>query len=314
MPNSESGMVLIQLEFKVNRCPESDGQSYPCLLAAPPFLAVGSGLLYSIGLTTSSAKLAGYQVILGASTGLGMQNSIVTIQVEFKDEPKLLAQAQSVGSFFQFLGGMVGLSVAEAVFSSELTRFLVHHAPDTSNTEGDQSSGGWVIEAGEGAHIKVVAAFTALEPSNEENDHLILVLPTVLVCADEHRYHEVLHRDLSNRTAQAKENSDVSCPVPSTNTVTKQQADARHCTLQKQDGAADPLITASVASSPLRHVPHIVGHRGANSYQSGCQHYKRMTYKTRAATDTMHNGIGITTPDPERGELRMREEDEGGSL
>ncbi|KAJ7266361.1 major facilitator superfamily-domain-containing protein, partial [Mycena haematopus] len=106
------------------------GYYYPILLAAPPFLAVGSGLLYSIGLTTSGAKLAGFQIILGASTGLGMQNSIVAVQVEFKDEPKLLAQAQSVGSFFQFLGGMVGLSVAEAVFSSELTRFLARYAPD----------------------------------------------------------------------------------------------------------------------------------------------------------------------------------------
>ncbi|KAJ7234023.1 major facilitator superfamily domain-containing protein [Mycena haematopus] len=106
------------------------GYYYPFLLAAPPFLAVGSGLLYSIGLTTSGAKLAGFQAILGASTGFGMQNSIVAVQVEFKDESKLLAQAQSVGTFFQFLGGMVGLSVAEAVFSSELTRFLARYAPD----------------------------------------------------------------------------------------------------------------------------------------------------------------------------------------
>ncbi|KAF8206066.1 transporter [Mycena galopus ATCC 62051] len=106
------------------------GYYYPFLVAAPPFLAVGSGLLYSIDLTTSGGKLAGFQIILGASTGLGMQNSIVAIQVEFKDEPKLLAQAQSVASFFQFLGGMIGLSVAEAVFSTELTKFLVRYAPD----------------------------------------------------------------------------------------------------------------------------------------------------------------------------------------
>ncbi|KAJ6480340.1 hypothetical protein C8R45DRAFT_351758 [Mycena sanguinolenta] len=35
----------------------------------------------------------------------------------------------------------------------------------------------------------------------------------------------------------------------------KQQADARHCTLQKQDGAADRLIIAGVASSPPRFAP-----------------------------------------------------------
>jgi len=105
------------------------GYYWPFLITAPPFLAVGSGLLYTISQTTSSAKLAGFQILVGASTGFGMQNSIVAIQVEFKDQPKLFAQAQSVASFFQFLGGMIGLSVAEAVFASELTRFLARYAP-----------------------------------------------------------------------------------------------------------------------------------------------------------------------------------------
>ncbi|KAJ6526830.1 major facilitator superfamily domain-containing protein [Mycena capillaripes] len=106
------------------------GYYYPFLIAAPLFLAVGSGLLYSINLATSASKLIGFQILAGASTGVGMQNSIVAIQVEFKDEPKVFAQAQSVMSFAQFLGGMIGLSVAEAVFASELTRFLAHYAPD----------------------------------------------------------------------------------------------------------------------------------------------------------------------------------------
>ncbi|KAJ7674012.1 ABC transporter [Mycena polygramma] len=106
------------------------GYYYPFLVAAPFFLGVGSGLLYTTGLTTSAAKLVGFQILVGASTGFGMQNSIVAIQVEFKDEPKLFAQAQSVASFGQFLGGMIGLSVAEAVFSSSLTRLLARYAPD----------------------------------------------------------------------------------------------------------------------------------------------------------------------------------------
>ncbi|KAJ6546613.1 hypothetical protein B0H10DRAFT_1969548 [Mycena sp. CBHHK59/15] len=91
----------------------------------------------------------------GYRTGLGMQNAIVAIQspltirenrVEFKDEPKLIGQAQSVASFgqvaasvpdqllylihHQFLGGMMGLSVAEPVFASMLTKYLVRYAPD----------------------------------------------------------------------------------------------------------------------------------------------------------------------------------------
>ncbi|KAF7378120.1 Major facilitator transporter-like protein [Mycena sanguinolenta] len=127
LPMLVSGIVLMIASGALT---SKFGYYYPWLLAAPVFLVVGSGLFYSITLTTSSAKLAGFQVILGASTGLGLQNSLVAVQVEFKDEPKLLAQSQSVASFFQFLGGMVGLSVAEAVFASELTRFLARYAPD----------------------------------------------------------------------------------------------------------------------------------------------------------------------------------------
>ncbi|KAJ7150499.1 ABC transporter [Mycena crocata] len=106
------------------------GYYYPFLLGAPLFLAVGSGLFYSVGLSTSSATLVGFQILVGIGTGMGMQNSVVAIQVEFKDEPKLLGQAQSLASFGQFLGGMMGLSVAEPVFASELTHFLARYAPD----------------------------------------------------------------------------------------------------------------------------------------------------------------------------------------
>ncbi|KAF7372555.1 Major facilitator transporter-like protein [Mycena venus] len=106
------------------------GYYYPFLVAAPFFLAVGSGMLYSIGLNTPKAHLIGFQVLAGIGTGLGLQNPIIAMQVEFEDEPKLLAQAQSVASFGQFLGGMMGLSVAEPVFASELMKFLVRYAPD----------------------------------------------------------------------------------------------------------------------------------------------------------------------------------------
>lgn len=54
--------------------------SYPFLVGAPVFLAVGSGLLYAISVSTSSAQLAGYQILAGIGTGIGMQNVVVAIQ------------------------------------------------------------------------------------------------------------------------------------------------------------------------------------------------------------------------------------------
>ncbi|KAJ7738153.1 ABC transporter [Mycena metata] len=106
------------------------GYYYPFLIISAVFLAISSGLFYTVNLSTSGAMLAGFQILLGVSNGFGMQNSVTAIQVEFHGQPKLLAQAQSVASFGQFLGGMVGLSVAEPVFATELTKFLTRYAPD----------------------------------------------------------------------------------------------------------------------------------------------------------------------------------------
>ncbi|KAK7055724.1 major facilitator transporter-like protein [Favolaschia claudopus] len=106
------------------------GYVWPFLLAAPIFLGIGSGLLYSVETTTSEAKLVGYQILAGVGTGLGLQNSLLVLQIEFKDEPRLIGQAMSMGSFAQFLGGTLGLGVAEPVFSSQLSKYLKKYAPD----------------------------------------------------------------------------------------------------------------------------------------------------------------------------------------
>ncbi|KAJ7247006.1 MFS general substrate transporter [Mycena rebaudengoi] len=106
------------------------GYYYPFLVASPIVLAIGSGLMYSISTSTSNATLIGFQILVGMGVGLGMQNALVAIQVEFKDHPTLLAQAQSVTSFGQFLGGMVGVGVGEPVFAFGLTKYLARYAPD----------------------------------------------------------------------------------------------------------------------------------------------------------------------------------------
>ncbi|KAJ7472597.1 ABC transporter [Mycena latifolia] len=106
------------------------GYYWPFLVGAPVFLAVGSGLLYTLNTSTSSSKIIGFQILAGIGTGMGMQNSLLAIQVEFKDAPRLLGQATSMGSFAQFFGGTIGLGVAEPVFSSMLGKNLLKYAPD----------------------------------------------------------------------------------------------------------------------------------------------------------------------------------------
>ncbi|KAF8198798.1 transporter [Mycena galopus ATCC 62051] len=106
------------------------GYYWPFLVVAPCFLAVGSGLLYTLTPASTSASIIGFQILAGVGTGLGMQNSLLAIQVEFRAEPRLLGQATSMGSFAQFLGGTLGLGVAEPVFSSMLAKYLTQYAPD----------------------------------------------------------------------------------------------------------------------------------------------------------------------------------------
>jgi len=105
------------------------GYYYPFLVAGPFFLAVGSGLLFTLSVTTSSAKIIGYQILAGIGTGMGMQNALLAMQVEFKETPRLIGQATSMASFGQFFGGTLALGLAEPVFSSMLSKYLLIYAP-----------------------------------------------------------------------------------------------------------------------------------------------------------------------------------------
>ncbi|KAJ7081783.1 transporter [Mycena belliarum] len=106
------------------------GYYWHFLVGAPVFLAIGSGLLYTINAGISPAKIIGFQILAGVGVGMGMQNVLLAMQVEFRDAPRLIGQATSMGTFAQFLGGTIGLGVAEPVFASMLTKYLVRYAPE----------------------------------------------------------------------------------------------------------------------------------------------------------------------------------------
>nr|GAT46952.1 major facilitator superfamily protein [Mycena chlorophos] len=106
------------------------GYYYPFLLLSPILIAIGSGLLYTVTTSTNEAHLVGYQILIGVGTGMAMQNAMIVLQVEFKSTPRLLAQSMSLASFAQFLGGTLGLGIAEPVFSSTLTTAFARYAPN----------------------------------------------------------------------------------------------------------------------------------------------------------------------------------------
>ncbi|KAF7328388.1 Major facilitator transporter-like protein [Mycena venus] len=106
------------------------GHIWPFLFVAPFFLAIGSGLLYTLNASSSSAEMIGFQILAGVGTGMGMQNSLLAIQFELRDTPRLIGQATSMATFAQFLGGTLGLGVAEPVFASGLEKYLLKYAPE----------------------------------------------------------------------------------------------------------------------------------------------------------------------------------------
>jgi len=117
----------------------SRGTYWPVLVAAPLFLALGSGLLYTLDATTSSAKIIGFQVLVGIGVGLGMQTPLSAIQAQFLSEPGLMSRASSMCIFGQFLGGTVGLGIAEPIFSSKLSKYLLEYAPTAPTTIIEES-------------------------------------------------------------------------------------------------------------------------------------------------------------------------------
>ncbi|KAJ7841312.1 MFS general substrate transporter [Mycena olivaceomarginata] len=96
------------------------GYLWPFLLVGPFFLAIGSGVLYTLNTSSSSAKIILCEILVGIGTGMGMQNSLLAIQVERPPWP----------TFAQFLGSTLGLGVGEPVFASELGKFLRQYSPE----------------------------------------------------------------------------------------------------------------------------------------------------------------------------------------
>ncbi|GAA5957324.1 hypothetical protein JCM21900_000808 [Sporobolomyces salmonicolor] len=105
------------------------GRYWPFLIIGPIPGAIGAGLLYTVSPTTSDAKVIGYQILCGVGVGTTMQNGLFAMQAEFRDNPRLVAQATGLASFAQFLGGTISLAIGQASLSTQLTKNFAIYAP-----------------------------------------------------------------------------------------------------------------------------------------------------------------------------------------
>ena len=104
------------------------GHYWPFLVFGPLVAAPAGCLLFTTDVNTSNAKLIGYQILLGTGCGLAFQNTIISIQAEYADEPETIPQATSLMMFLRLVGGTVGIAILGTVFGTKLTSNLAQYA------------------------------------------------------------------------------------------------------------------------------------------------------------------------------------------
>jgi len=107
------------------------GRYWPFLTFCPLVSAVASGLLYGLNDEhVSSARLIGFQILLGFGVGGALQNVVIAIQAEWAHDEKMIPQATSLVTFTQLGGGIIGIAIAGAVFANKLSSGLLEIAPN----------------------------------------------------------------------------------------------------------------------------------------------------------------------------------------
>ncbi|KAI1815245.1 MFS general substrate transporter [Poronia punctata] len=98
------------------------GQFVPLLIVSSVLSAIGAGLLTTLKVDSGAGYWAGYQVLLAAGSGLGIQNYLLTAQVAVPSVD--MPVATSVLSFTQTLASAIFLPVAQTVFQNQLVKNL----------------------------------------------------------------------------------------------------------------------------------------------------------------------------------------------
>ncbi|KAF7192489.1 MFS-type efflux pump MFS1 [Pseudocercospora fuligena] len=106
------------------------GEYQPIMIASAIFTTIGSGLIFTLGPSSTTLACIGYQIIVGIGLGLSIQLSIVVCQnvVQAFD----LTRANTLALWTQLLGGATVLAVAQSAVSNGLLVALPAHAPAVS--------------------------------------------------------------------------------------------------------------------------------------------------------------------------------------
>ncbi|TYJ55368.1 hypothetical protein B9479_003983 [Cryptococcus floricola] len=105
------------------------GRSKAIISIGPVFLIIASACFSTITYETPKMRLYGFQVLLGAGLGCCMQNIMLAVQNELREEPLLVSLGTGMTVFMGFAGRIIGLNTAQSVFENMIQRNLRHEIP-----------------------------------------------------------------------------------------------------------------------------------------------------------------------------------------
>lgn len=104
-----------------------NGHYVPLMVVGSAIATVGVGMLYTLGVDSSSAKWIGYQALTGMGMGLSFQCAVIANQALVKLSD--LSTISAITMFFQTMGGAVFVSAGQTAFENRLSHQIPITAP-----------------------------------------------------------------------------------------------------------------------------------------------------------------------------------------
>ncbi|KAJ5685232.1 hypothetical protein N7536_007851 [Penicillium majusculum] len=103
------------------------GYYTPFLISSTAIAAIGTGLITIYDVDISTGKWIGYQIVVGAGIGAGLQIPMTAVQTVLK--PEDIPVGTAAITFFQTLGGAIFIAVGQSVFQNGLIEGIRAYAP-----------------------------------------------------------------------------------------------------------------------------------------------------------------------------------------
>lgn len=102
------------------------GYYAPFLIISTAIAVIGAGLMTLYSVTISDGRWIGYQIVVGAGIGAGLQIPMTAVQTVLP--PKDIPVGTAAVMFFQTLGGAIFIAVGQSVFQNGLIAGISAHA------------------------------------------------------------------------------------------------------------------------------------------------------------------------------------------